>query len=120
MKLKKGNTTTGMTFNEYQDSAKTTALYPNVGKNLIYPTLGLCGEAGEVSDLVKKMIRDDAGELTAERREKLIRELGDVLWYCAMVATELGVPLADVASINVAKLAARKRDGKLGGEGSDR
>lgn len=58
--------------------------------------------------------------LTAERREKIIKELGDVLWYAAQVCSELGITMSEVAKTNVVKLNARKAEGKLHGEGSDR
>ena len=107
-------------FNQYQKRALETAMYPNIGQNIIYPALGLTGEAGEVSELVKKMIRDDGGTLTNQRREKLLKELGDVLWYVAVVAHEAGLMLGDVAQVNLDKLSRRKSEGKITGSGSDR
>lgn len=107
-------------FNQYQKHALMTAMYPNIGQNIIYPALGLTGEAGEVSELVKKMIRDDGGQLTELRREKLLKELGDVLWYVAVVAHEAGLMLGDVAQVNLDKLSRRKEEGKITGSGSDR
>jgi len=107
-------------FNQYQKHALETAMYPNIGQNIIYPALGLTGEAGEVSELIKKMIRDDGGQLTEQRREKLLKELGDVLWYVAVVAHEAGLMLGDVAQVNLDKLSRRKSEGKITGSGSDR
>ena len=66
---------------DYQHRSRVTAVYPNAGDNLTYPALGLCGEAGECAEKVKKAIRDDGGMLTEERRAALAAELGDVLWY---------------------------------------
>ena len=109
-----------MNFNDYQTRAAATAIYPNQGKNIIYPTLGLAGEAGEVSELIKKMVRDDEGVMTDERKGRLQAELGDVLWYIATIATEAGLNLDDIARVNVLKLAQRKELGKLQGSGSDR
>ncbi|MBI4749311.1 MAG: nucleoside triphosphate pyrophosphohydrolase family protein [Acidobacteria bacterium] len=109
-----------MDFNEYQKQALKTAIYPNLGANLQYPTLGLCGETGEVAELVKKSIRDEGGEVSPERREKLIKELGDVLWYCAMLAHELGIPLSTVAEENMQKLADRQARNKIKGDGDER
>jgi NTP pyrophosphatase (non-canonical NTP hydrolase) len=95
------------TFAEYQTEARKTAKYPNRLKNLAYPTLGLAGEAGEVANIVKKIQRDFAGEITDEIRAKLKDELGDVLWYISSCADELGLTLEEVARFNVAKLAER-------------
>lgn len=109
-----------MDFKEYQQKALTTAVYPNIGKCLYYPTLGLAGEAGEVAEKVKKMYRDDAGILTSERKDAIKKELGDVLWYLATVAFECGLDLDDVAETNIAKLSERKSNGKIHGSGDNR
>ena len=79
------------TFADYQRDSRATAVYPDAGDNLLYPTLGLCGEAGEVAEKVKKMVRDDAGILSDDRRAAIAKELGDVLWYAAQIATEAGL-----------------------------
>jgi NTP pyrophosphatase (non-canonical NTP hydrolase) len=105
---------------EYQRAARGTARYPDVGDNLVYPTLGLAGEAGEVAEKVKKLLRDDDGVLTDERRAALAAELGDVLWYVAQVATEAGLDLESVAQANLAKLASRAERGVLSGSGDER
>jgi len=99
-----------MNFDEYQDAASVTALYPKRLNNLEYPTLGLAGEAGEVANVVKKIQRDFGGEITDETRAKLKDELGDVLWYVSACADELGLSLKEIAEFNVEKLA--KRHGK--------
>lgn len=91
---------------------------PDGGANLTYPALGLCGE--EVADVVKRVQRDDRGRLTPERRAALSRELGDVLWYAAALATEAGLDLAEIAQANLAKLADRSHAGVLRGEGDER
>lgn len=109
-----------MNMNEYQKRAWETGIYPDKGRNIIYPILGLTGESGEVAEHGKKILRDDGGLLTDERREKMIKELGDVLWYVAAVASELGVSLDTVAQTNLDKLATRKSSGTLQGSGSDR
>ncbi len=96
-----------MNFDEYQDAASVTALYPNRLNNLEYPTLGLAGEAGEVANIVKKIQRDHGGEITDETRAKLKDELGDVLWYISACADELGLSLDEIAAFNVEKLAKR-------------
>ena len=107
-------------FDEYQKKAGKTAIYPNIGKNFVYPTLGLMGEAGEVSEKIKKVIRDDGGKLTPEKREEIKKELGDVLWYLAQLSKELGIRFSDVAKGNLEKLSSRKARGKLHGEGDNR
>lgn len=96
-----------LSFEEYQEAARATALYPKRLNNLEYPTLGLAGEAGEVANVVKKIQRDFGGEITDETRAKLKDELGDVLWYICACADELGLTLEEIARFNVEKLAAR-------------
>ncbi|MBS1797890.1 MAG: nucleoside triphosphate pyrophosphohydrolase family protein [Acidobacteria bacterium] len=98
-----------LSFEEYQAEARATALYPNRLRNLEYPTLGLAGEAGEVANIVKKIQRDDGGTITDDKRAKLKDELGDVLWYIAACADELGLTLDEIARYNVEKLAQRHR-----------
>lgn len=109
-----------MNFNEYQQAARVTAQYPDLGKNIYYPTLGLAGEAGEVAEKIKKMMRDDGGQLTHERRDALKKELGDVLWYVAALCSELGLEMGEVAELNVAKLRDRHRRGAIQGDGDNR
>jgi len=109
-----------MDLSDYQARARATAVYPGVGENLVYPALGLCGEAGEVAEKVKKTIRDDGGVLTAERRTALAAELGDVLWYVAQVATEAGLDLDEIADGNLDKLRSRRERAVLQGSGDDR
>ena len=95
-------------------------MYPDAGSNLTYPALGLCGEAGEAAEKVKKAIRDDAGELTPERRDALAAELGDVLWYVAQLATEAGLELDEIARSNLEKLLSRRERAVLHGSGDSR
>ncbi len=109
-----------MTFDDYQKKSKTTAIYPNQGQNLVYTVLGLVGESGEVAEKVKKIIRDLGGEITDEKREEIKKELGDVLWYLAQTATELGLSLDDIARTNIEKLLSRKERGVLSGSGDNR
>lgn len=87
---------------------------------MLYPVLGLAGETGEVVDKVKKVIRDYGGEYSAERRRDIAMELGDVLWYAAVLANDLGYGLEDVARMNIEKIYRRKRSGKIHGEGDER
>ena len=109
-----------MTFEEYAVQAGLTALYPQRGANLVYPTLGLSGEAGEVSEKVKKIIRDRDGILDEEQRMAIAKELGDVLWYVAAMAHEIDVSLPVIARMNVAKLHGRAVRGTIQGSGDDR
>ena len=109
-----------VTLDAYQDLTGLTAIYPNKGNNMSYPTLGLCGEAGEIANKVKKIYRDHEGVLTDEYKQILFDELGDCLWYVSAIASELGVTLGEVAMNNVDKLADRKNRNKLGGDGDKR
>jgi NTP pyrophosphatase (non-canonical NTP hydrolase) len=105
---------------DYQRRSRATAVYPNAGADLAYPALGLCGEAGEAAEKVKKAIRDDRGVLTPQRRAALAGELGDVLWYLAQLATEASLDLDEVARANLAKLRSRQERGALNGSGDVR
>ena len=109
-----------MDLNAYQAKARSTAIYPDLGNNLVYPVPGLLGEAGEVAEKVKKMVRDDGGELSDDRREAIRKELGDVLWYVSQVAAELDSNLDDIADMNIRKLEDRFNRGKIKGSGDDR
>ncbi len=109
-----------MDFNDYQQKSRKTAAYPAIGHAVIYPTLGLVNEAGEVAGKVKKVFRDKEGQINPETREALKSELGDVLWYIAQVCTELGLNLDEVAEANIAKLYDRLERGKIKGDGDNR
>ena len=109
-----------MDFKEYQEKSRKTALYPNKDNNFIYPTLGLAGEAGEVSEKIKKVIRDKGGVIDDETRESIKKELGDVLWYVSQLATELELSLDDVAEHNIEKLYSRMERNVLHGDGDNR
>lgn len=114
-----------MTLDEYQTSAAQTADYPEAGTHSqaarTYAVLGLAGEAGELADKWKKVMRGDHPEgVTAEVSNKLLLEVGDVLWYCARVCAELGVGLSMAAQMNVEKLASRQARGVLKGSGDHR
>ena len=106
-----------MNINTYQQHASETAIYKD---KLIYPTLGLAGEAGEIANKVKKILRDNSGNLQESVREDLICELGDVLWYVAALATDLNVELSEVANKNIEKLNSRKNRVTIGGSGDNR
>lgn len=109
-------------FDDYQIAAASTAIYPNRKEmgGLAYAALGLTSEAGEVAGKVKKLLRDEGGEISEERREQVLDELSDVLWYVAEVASNLDEKLSLVAERNVTKLFDRKTRGVLGGNGDKR
>jgi NTP pyrophosphatase (non-canonical NTP hydrolase) len=109
-----------MNFTDYQTKSRATAKYPVIGHGVIYPTLGLVNEAGEVAGKIKKVFRDKDGEINVETREALKAELGDVLWYLAQVATELDLSLDEIAEANIAKLLDRLERGKIKGDGDNR
>jgi NTP pyrophosphatase (non-canonical NTP hydrolase) len=104
---------------QYQALSRRTAEYPRSAW-LAYPALGLAGEAGEVAEHAKKAIRDDGGEVSEERRAAIAKELGDVLWYVAQLASELGLELEQIAQGNLEKLLSRQRRGVLSGSGDER
>ena len=109
-----------MNFDDYQLRAKQTAKYPVIGHGVIYPTLGLTNEAGEVAGKIKKIFRDKEGVFSEADRTALQAELGDVLWYLAQVSTELGLSLDEIAAQNIAKLLDRQLRGKIQGDGDNR
>src|SRR5258707_7099830 len=104
-----------MNFNDYQTKSRATAKYPAIGHSVIYPTLGLVNEAGEVAGKIKKVFRDKDGEINEATKSALKAELGDVLWYIAQVATELDLTLDEIAEYNIAKLLDRLVKGKIKG-----
>ena len=109
-----------MDFKTYQNNARLTAQYPNLGSNNIYPTLGLVGEAGEVAEKVKKVIRDKNGIFDDESKKGIKKELGDVLWYLSNLCSEFDFKLEEVALLNLEKLKLRAARGKISGSGDDR
>ena len=115
-----------MDFNEYQRRAISTDLEgKKAGDDIFYlgfmtKVLGLAGEAGEVTEDVKKISRDKGGKITDADREELTRELGDVMWYIAVVADYLGVTMEEIVEKNIEKLASRNKRGTLSGSGDNR
>jgi len=109
-----------MTFEEYQKLSRKTAIYPNRDNNFVYPTLGLAGESGEVAEKIKKILRDNNGVVDDPRKKELQKELGDVLWYVSQLATELGLSLDEIASLNIEKLYSRFDRDKISGSGDNR
>jgi NTP pyrophosphatase (non-canonical NTP hydrolase) len=116
--------TENLTFAHYQMRTNDTAIYPGADQGTIeavnYTVLGLAGEAAEICNSFKKALRDDKGKLTAERSEAIAKELGDVLWYVARLAAELGLPLRKIAQSNLEKLERRAAAGTISGSGDDR
>ena len=108
-----------MKMDQYQEFTRSVAIYPE-DKALEYCTLGLVGEAGEIANKVKKVIRDNNSVLTEEKRADLIAELGDTLWYLTRLCDELGVSIKEVAFLNKQKLLSRKERNALGGSGDTR
>ena len=106
-----------LTFNDYQKTARETAIYKD---GIFYPTLGLCGESGEVADKIKKIYRDNNGIISEDNKEQLVKEMGDVLWYLANMATDLNVTLEDVARKNLEKIQIRHQKNLIHGEGDNR
>lgn len=104
----------------YQHASRSTWSEISTDHPIVYPTLGLANEAGEVAGKIKKIFRDKGGVIGDEEREALKGELGDVLWYLAQICTELGLTLEEVASANLQKLASRQQRGTLYGEGDAR
>lgn len=109
-----------MDFNEYQEKAWETAIYPKKGKNISYPALGLGGETGEVLEKIKKILRDENEKITEEKKEEIIKEMGDVLWYLAALSKEFNISLSEIAEKNISKLSSRKERGVLHGSGDKR
>jgi NTP pyrophosphatase (non-canonical NTP hydrolase) len=105
-----------MNFKEYQEFVNDMAFYPDAGKNIVYPILGLSGEAGELANRYKKVLRDDKGVITAKASEDILKELGDCLWYISATAREMGTDIENIAKLNVEKLTKRREESKKTGE----
>lgn len=108
-----------MNFSDYQKQSRQTAIYPDLGNNFVYPTVGLSGEAGEVANKIKKLLREDY-LLTDEYRKELGKEIGDVLWYLSQLCSELKLSLDAIAKENIKKLLKRVKDDKIHGSGDNR
>jgi NTP pyrophosphatase (non-canonical NTP hydrolase) len=109
-----------MNFTDYQTKSRATAKYPVIEHGVIYPTLGLVNEAGEVAGKIKKIFRDKDGVIGEAEKEALKAELGDVLWYIAQVCSELNLSMDEVAEANIEKLLDRQARGKIQGDGDNR
>ncbi len=110
-----------MTLDDYQTEALVTAQWSGDDlKDLSHWVLGISGEAGEVAEKVKKIIRDFDGEVSEETKKELIKEMGDVLWYLAVLAKHLGYNFDEVGQVNIAKLRDRQKRNKIQGSGDNR
>ena len=116
-----------MNFDEYQEEAFALATYPHVKANIVYPAMGMAGEAGELCDKIKKHWRNTdlpipelTAALTEEQRKAITLELGDVLWYIGALASELGITLREVAEVNIHKLRDRRARGVIKSQGDNR
>jgi len=103
----------------YQQLVEKTAIYPKE-HSILYPSLGLCGEAGEVAEKVKKALRDQEGVFSEEKKQEIKKELGDVLWYITALGRDLGFSLSEIAEANIKKLEDRVARNVLNGSGDNR
>lgn len=108
-----------MEIQEYQKTALLTANY-GLNNKIIYPALGLCGEAGEVAEKIKKTIRDKEGIFTPEISLEIAKELGDVLWYISALSNDLGYTLEEIANLNNDKTLSRRNRNVISGSGDNR
>lgn len=109
-----------MNFQEYQEQSRKTAVYPRVGDNFVYPVLGIAGESGEVSEKIKKVLREKNGMIDEEAKQEITKELGDLLWYMSQLASELCISFDEVAQKNITKTQSRMERGTLLGNGDNR
>jgi len=113
-----------MNFREYQIECRKTDVGTSAQDNLkpgwLYYALGISGEAGELTEKIKKLFRDKKGEVDQEFLDSVIKEMGDILWYMGRLADTFEIDFGDVAKINVEKLLDRMERGKLHGDGDDR
>lgn len=110
-----------MTLDEYQQQALKTVLSTGDDfKDLLHWVLGINGESGEIAEKIKKIIRDKNSVISQQDKDELAKEIGDVLWYLAVFAHDLGIPLEDIAAANLDKLKSRQARGVLGGTGDNR
>ncbi|MBP8000217.1 MAG: nucleoside triphosphate pyrophosphohydrolase family protein [Chloroflexi bacterium] len=107
-------------FSTYQQESRKTWGFVPMNHPIVYPTLGLLNEAGELAGKIKKIFRDKAGVIGVDDREALKQELGDVLWYFTQICTELDLTLDEVAEANLVKLFSRLERGQIQGEGDNR
>lgn len=109
-----------MNLNDYQQLALRTAAPKDKKNELFHLLLGLCGEAGEIAEKTKKIVRDHASDFSKLDKDDLTKELGDVLWHVAVIADYFDISFNDVGEKNIAKLADRLKRGTIGGSGDNR
>ncbi|MEV0427832.1 nucleoside triphosphate pyrophosphohydrolase family protein [Micromonospora sp. NPDC050495] len=109
-----------MDLNDYQRGALRTAASRDRPNELLHLVLGLVGESGEIAEKFKKWVRDHDSDESRIDRADIAKELGDVLWYLAVLADYLDLSLDDIAAANLAKVASRQSRGVLGGSGDNR
>ncbi|HEU4715480.1 MAG TPA: nucleoside triphosphate pyrophosphohydrolase family protein [Candidatus Saccharimonadales bacterium] len=109
-----------MNMNDYQTAALRTAAPKDKKDEVFHLVLGLCGESGEIAEKVKKIVRDHGSDFSHLDKNDLVKELGDVLWYVAVLADHFDISLGDVVEKNIAKLADRQKRGLIGGSGDNR
>ncbi len=113
-----------MNFNEYQMKTRLTDVGASEEHGLmppwLYYVLGIAGETGELVEKIKKLFRDDYGEITEKKIEEITKEMGDCLWYHARLADVLGIKFGNVAEENIRKLLDRMKRNKIHGEGDNR
>lgn len=109
-----------MDFIDFQVGTKQTRLESTYKYSLIYPTLGLAGESGELAGKVSKILRDQNGELTQDNIEYIKKEVGDCLWFLSEICADIGIELNDAAVYNRNKLMDRMRRNKISGSGDNR
>ena len=110
-----------MTLDEYQKEALVTAVFKeDKFQDLAHWVFGITGEAGEIAEKIKKIVRDKDGVLSDEDKEEIIKEIGDVLWYLAVLSEHLNISFEEVGKRNIAKLRSRHARGKISGSGDNR
>jgi NTP pyrophosphatase (non-canonical NTP hydrolase) len=109
-----------MTLDDYQTAALRTASPKDKKNELFHLLLGLCGEAGEIAEKAKKIVRDEDSDFSKWDRDDIVKELGDVMWHVAVTADYFGIPLSEIGEKNIAKLADRMKRNMIAGSGDDR
>jgi len=110
-----------MTLDEYQKEALVTAVFSDDEfKDLAHWVFGITGESGEIAEKIKKIVRDKNGKVGPEDRDEIVKEIGDVMWYLAVLAEHLDIKFDEVGKRNIAKLRSRQLRNKIQGSGDNR